>query len=187
MNDVEWMLAANKHAAKIVNEEAFHDDCGCFVINRSHTQGRPTMNFRGRKITIAQALAMPGKGQHTRHLCHNQACVNPGHLVVGTPSQNAHDAYDVGDLERGARHPQALPLTDDQVTEIRADPRSQRVIAKEYGIAQSTIGQIKRREGRWANSGSDEDCADGHADSGFARGATCVPLGSDSQPTEEKS
>lgn len=37
-------------------------------------------------------------------------------------------------------------FTDDQVRDIRKDTRYQRVIAEEYGVAQTTIGAIKRRK-----------------------------------------
>ena len=45
---------------------------------------------------------------------------------------------------------QLSPVTAEQVLSIRADTRSQAVIAKEHGIAQVTVSRIKRRV-RWTH------------------------------------
>ncbi|WP_108835717.1 hypothetical protein [Tateyamaria sp. Alg231-49] len=151
MTEACWILAAHVHALETVKtEQAFMNEFGCIYVNRSHSGGRPTFKFRDRKATIAQAIAMPTRGQHTRHLCGDAACVNPNHLIVGTPSENAFDAYEQGALERGARHPKAVDLSSEDAAVIRRDKRPQREIARKWGIAQSTVGQIKRRERRWA-------------------------------------
>ncbi len=151
MADEAWDQSAQERALEIIEAEcAYVDEFGCMFVDRSYTGGRPTLKHRGRKTTIAQALALPMKGQHTRHICGNEACVNPDHLMVGSPSENALDAYSHGVLERGWRHPRAVDLKPEQVMAIRADTRSQRDIAEAWGIAQSTVGQIRRGEGRWA-------------------------------------
>lgn len=45
---------------------------------------------------------------------------------------------------RGELHPEAK-LTGEQVIEIRADDNSQRSIARDFGVSQSQISNIKRR------------------------------------------
>ncbi|MDV7145241.1 hypothetical protein R3X27_21365, partial [Tropicimonas sp. TH_r6] len=73
MTDVEWWDTAQCHALEIVNNECAHvDEFGCKFVDRSHTGGRPTFKHRGRKATIAQAIALPAKCQHTRHICGNE-------------------------------------------------------------------------------------------------------------------
>jgi hypothetical protein len=70
MTDGCWVLAAHVRALEIVQtEHAFMNEFGCMYVNRSHTEGRPTFKFQNRKTTIARAIAMPSRGQHTRHLC----------------------------------------------------------------------------------------------------------------------
>lgn len=77
-----------------------------------------------------------------RHTCDNKVCVNPSHLVPGTHKDNATDMVVRGRSRKGERNP-AAKLTYDQVQAIRIDPRFQRVIAKEYNVARSTISAIK--------------------------------------------
>jgi excisionase family DNA binding protein len=89
MSDQDWLRAAHERAMEIVEREGVMNELGCIFVDRSHTEGRPGFGLKRKKITISQAIAMPGKGLHTRHLCHEEACVNPNHLVVGTPSEKA--------------------------------------------------------------------------------------------------
>jgi len=51
----------------------------------------------------------------------------------------------------GEKNPRAV-LTEKLVEEIRIDTRSERVIAKEYGVSRSTINSIKRGI-NWRNNG----------------------------------
>lgn len=50
---------------------------------------------------------------------------------------------------RGEDSPRAK-LTEEQVRQIRADTRIQKVIAVEFGIKRATVGAIKRRD-LWAH------------------------------------
>ena len=73
------------------------------------------------------------------HSCDNPICVNPAHLWVGTDADNVHDMQRKGRIQRGERH-HAAKLTEAQVRAIRSDPRSDRVVGKEYGVSTSTVG-----------------------------------------------
>lgn len=83
------------------------------------------------------------------HRCDRPGCVNPEHLFAGTPKENTEDARRKNRLAVGSRLPQAK-LTEADVRAIRSDSRPQSVIAKEYGIAQSSISFIKSRR-NWAH------------------------------------
>ena len=67
--------------------------------------------------------------------CHNRACVNPAHLSEKSKMDNNKDRI------RDGSNGRKLTLT--QARLIRTDPRSQRIIALEYGISQHAVWSIK--------------------------------------------
>lgn len=80
------------------------------------------------------------------HSCDNRACVNPAHLFLGSHDENMKDMARKGRGKSGRRPGQkhgTVKLNDDLVLAIRADCRSQRVIAKELGVCQQTISNVK--------------------------------------------
>lgn len=79
-----------------------------------------------------------------RHKCDTTFCVNPDHLICGTQKQNVHDMIERGRFRNfdGVNNPRAK-FTLEQVEVIKQDNRFQYVIAKDYGVSQSTIGRIK--------------------------------------------
>ena len=102
------------------------------------------------------------EGHVIRHSCDNPPCCNPDHLLSGTPAENVQDAVERGRVARGAQLPH-YKLTDEQVAEIRRrhDPEAypsrrrgnQRrsntpELAAEFGIAESYLRQLVRREER---------------------------------------
>jgi len=81
------------------------------------------------------------------HKCDTPACSELEHLFDGSDADNNADMYAKG----RDRHPrgESLPfskLTEDEVRAIRADTRAQVRIAAQYGIGQSAVSSIKRRE-----------------------------------------
>jgi hypothetical protein len=77
------------------------------------------------------------------HRCDNPPCVRPDHLFVGTQIDNCLDRDNKGRTRHGEQHAYAK-LTERKVRAVRADSRSQRMIAIDYGIAQMTVSDIKR-------------------------------------------
>lgn len=96
-------------------------------------------------------------GLYVLHRCDNRACVNPGHLFLGTAKDNIDDCLSKG---RGGgqfstghdprRVPKPKKLTTEQVLSIRRDDRQHRTIAADYGVDRSLISHIKRRK-TWAH------------------------------------
>jgi len=79
-----------------------------------------------------------------RHTCDTPLCVNPQHLLLGTNLDNTRDMIARGRNPRGERAGGSR-LTEAQVIAIRSDGRFARVIAKELGVAKSTINKIRER------------------------------------------
>ena len=90
-------------------------------------------------------------GYVIRHTCDNPKCVNPLHLRAGTQYENLRDMFDKGRnvAPRGERNYWAK-LTEHQIIEIRKDNRSQRKIARDYGVSGSHVCNIKRGL-KWAH------------------------------------
>jgi hypothetical protein len=83
------------------------------------------------------------KGLVIRHRCDVPLCVNPDHLVSGTRRDNMADMVRRGRSLRGRR--MQRKLSDVDVRAIRETDGLQRDIARQYGVSQSAVSQIKRR------------------------------------------
>ncbi len=73
------------------------------------------------------------------HTCDNPVCVNPEHLKAGSQKDNIQDCV------RKGRYVGPSKLNAMQVAQIRADIRSQRAIAIDYGVDPSTIANVKNK------------------------------------------
>jgi len=86
------------------------------------------------------------------HRCDQRACVNPGHLYIGTQLQNMRDRLQregYRTVPRGEGHSCAR-LTSEQVTAIRMSADSCSAVARAFGISQPHVSRIrsgKRRNG----------------------------------------
>lgn len=78
------------------------------------------------------------------HTCDHRNCVNPAHLFLGTPSDNAADMKRKGRAARGKK----VKLTDRDVREIQALRERgviQPALASRFGVARQTITRVTRR------------------------------------------
>jgi len=89
---------------------------------------------------------------HACHTCDNPPCVNPNHLFVGTPKDNAQDKVAKGRHVFGENHPNAK-LSDTDVLEIRklvSEGMFQSDISRKYGLNISYVSELvaglKRRD-----------------------------------------
>ena len=92
----------------------------------------------------------PTPKHEAAHLCGKGriGCVNRKHLEWKTRKENEADKLAHGTRSRGEQSCFAK-LTEAQVLEIRYSTKPQSQLATKYGIAQSTVSQIKARK-RWA-------------------------------------
>jgi hypothetical protein len=81
--------------------------------------------------------------------CENQMCIRPDHLQRATPAEVGRQQAEQGRTAHGAGVTSAK-LSEQQVREIRARYAaggvSQTKLAKEFGLAQGTVGELLRRE-----------------------------------------
>ena len=132
------------------------DECWEWTGTPSERYG--SIVWRGKKVNahrVAWELANGSirPGLHVLHLCDNSRCVNPAHLRVGTHTENMEEMHARGrgsqPTFQGEDHPRAQ-LSVDQVREIRRrEGESQRGLGREFGVSQTTIRRIQRRE-TWA-------------------------------------
>ena len=84
-------------------------------------------------------------GMFVCHTCDNPKCINPDHLWLGTPKENAHDRDKKGRHHKfvGEEHPQAK-LNWELVKMIRQNPHkyTQKKLADICGVSLSTIRDV---------------------------------------------
>jgi|SRR5689334_4212771 len=88
-------------------------------------------------------------GMETRHLDGNPANNTLQNLCYGVPKENHVDRIKHGVSNRG----KGGKLRVQDVLEIRASNAQQKVLAREFGVSQTTISEIKRhRKWSWLES-----------------------------------
>lgn len=139
---------------------------GAFMVG-SRRDGDKRMDYAHR-VSYALAHGPIPSGMLVRHGCDTPACVKPGHLSLGTQTQNMQDAAERGRTTKGDRHPwrtnpelirrgeghHGAKLTDDQVRAIRQRYSeggiSQRQLGAQYGIQQGAVSAILRGK-KWSH------------------------------------
>lgn len=112
--------------------------CGRCHAPNSHREYAHRASYR---LNVGE---IPG-GLHILHSCDNPACVNPAHLRVGTPQENARDSAERARMPRGTRHHNAK-LTEDKVSEIKARLKvggSIAALSQTYGVSEWAIDDIR--------------------------------------------
>lgn len=75
------------------------------------------------------------------HSCDNPKCVNPDHLFLGTPKDNAKDMKNKKRSLSGEKHPNSK-LTEHEVLEIRKSKKSKEFLSEKYGVSVCTIRDV---------------------------------------------
>ena len=124
---------------------------GCWLwVGSVDKKGYGRFRFQGKTIFATHAsLKIHGTniptGLCVLHKCDMPGCVRPEHLFVGTQSENMRDKKNKGRAHRLCGElGSSTKLTLTQVSHIRASDKSERNLAKEYGVSHTTIGDVRR-------------------------------------------
>lgn len=88
------------------------------------------------------------EGKIICHRCARPGCIQPDHLYAGTPADNSADMVKHGTHQIGEKHSNSK-LREQDIVNIRdrvAAGETQTALAIEYGIYQSAISKIIKRE-----------------------------------------
>ena len=109
---------------------------------------------KGRRPLLAHRVSYeefvgPAGDAFVLHRCDVPACVNPAHLFLGNHQANMDDKVAKGRQRKGMGIPQAK-LTDQQVQEILwlRGLKTQREVAKHYGVSQSLVSLLQSGKSR---------------------------------------
>lgn len=83
-------------------------------------------------------------GLVVRHTCDNRKCMNPEHLILGTPADNVNDTKSRKRFPTG-ENVKSSKLSEEQVREIRSSNLPDRQLALKYGVCRTNISNIKKR------------------------------------------
>jgi hypothetical protein len=104
---------------------------------------RPKRSTPAHRVSYELYKGEIPSGLHVCHACDNPSCVNPEHLWLGTPGDNARDRDKKDRVQHGERH-YAAKLTFNDVAEIirKSGLVSQTELAAEFGVDPSNISRI---------------------------------------------
>ena len=129
------------------------DECWEWTASRDHN-GYGKLNIGNRRHAKASRIAYElfcdriPRSKMVLHHCDNPGCVNPGHLYLGTPKENARDRDVRGRTSVGSKHPGAI-LSESDVVALRAMRDTTglpfKAIGKDFGVSGEQARRICRR------------------------------------------
>jgi hypothetical protein len=99
------------------------------------------VNVYGHKLSYELHHGAVPDGFVVMHKCDNPKCVNPAHLMLGTPADNTADM-----MAKGRYRTRHNVLDAQKVRAIRAADMSARELAEKYGCTVRTIQSVRLRE-----------------------------------------
>lgn len=135
--------------AKSLKFATTHTGCMVCLSHISNEKGYIRISLDGKQHLLHRVIyemhnAPIPEGMHVCHKCDNPACSNPEHLFLGTPKDNTVDKIKKGRQAKGEDHGLAKLTTNDVATiKKQIGTKTQRDIAKEFGVHETLIYQIK--------------------------------------------
>lgn len=119
----------------------------CWEWGGETTERYPRFKLGARRYTVGRVAYAIAYGYVPEdvfvcHHCDNPKCVRPDHLFLGSATENMADKMQKGREARGERVGGAK-LTEAQVKDILASPKTAREIGTEFGVGKSTVGKIR--------------------------------------------
>ncbi|MHB1933614.1 MAG: HNH endonuclease [Leptospirillum sp.] len=144
--------------AQRLSEKSIRRENGCIEWTGALTNGYGYLGVKG-KGKRAHVLAYEvykgpiPPGLFVCHHCDNRKCLNPHHLFLGTPTDNAQDAVKKGRWIRGSRVGSSkLKQSDiEEIFLLRSQGWTQRAIADKFGVTNGLISMILSGK-RWKYS-----------------------------------
>ncbi len=88
------MNLTREEAISIIVERSIPKN-GCLILTTENwnkwREGYPTIRWKGKEMTVARFVCGTKGKLVTRHKCHNKACIDPLHLMIGTSEDNWND------------------------------------------------------------------------------------------------
>jgi hypothetical protein len=144
---------------------------GCWLwLGPEYAKGYGAFHFNAQVERAHRAAYRLWIGEPNGFVCHKcdvRFCVNPQHLYLGTHADNMRDMKTRNRAATGLRsgaHTKPLRRTYGErngqaklsyslIPIIKADPRPHRIIAKDFGVSESTIANVKRNK-HWTEGAS---------------------------------
>lgn len=95
-------------------------------------------NIKGHRYVYEQVKGSIPEGLVIRHICDNILCLNPDHLIIGTPTDNMKDR-----VERGRTHNHLTNEQYEQIRELRRQGLSQDKVSKIVGCSQTQVSKME--------------------------------------------
>lgn len=103
---LEWNEDKSRRFWEKVAVDEEEDDCWWWIAAQN-SNGYGVYAYTKRKLLLAHRVAwaivyneyeLPDNKLHVMHFCDNKQCVNPDHLLLGTPEENSKMAIERGQL-----------------------------------------------------------------------------------------